>query len=226
MTSDHLRETLASLDAEWRHLVESDPPQPRAWRRDCPAFAGASGLAGVVSAIAADPDRALLHLLEVHAGGDALAGRVVLQAVLGKLVLLARTDPAASLDDYLAAAWERIATYPTSRRTSVAANLVLDALKAVKREQRRPAATPPVAPREPDAASILWVASDLGLIDPTAVATLEAVYLDGCSGVDAARRLGTTPGAVRVRCHRAVRALRSHAAELATAASQRTSPVS
>lgn len=219
MTAAHLRESLTRLDAEWRHLVDSRPPQPYAWRRDCPAFASASGLGDVLAAIAAAPDAALLHLLEQHAAGDPLAGRVVLQAMVGKLVRMALVDPVACLDDYLAAAWLRIATYPTAtRRSSVAANLALDTLKAVKREQRRPDATPPPTPREPDAATVLGVAADLGLIDDTAAATLAAVYLDGCSGADAARRLGTSPGAVRVRCHRAVATLRDHAAELAMAA--------
>lgn len=217
MTSDHLRETLASLDAEWRHLVDSGPSEPYAWRRDCPAFAGASGLAGALAAVSADPDAALLHLLEARATGDTVAGRTVLQAVLGKLVRMALVDPVAPLDDYLAAAWERIATYPTAaRRRRVAANLTLDTLKAVKREQGRQATAPSVVP-EPDAASYLAAATELGLIDATLAATLAAVYLDGCSGVEAAHRLGTTPGAVRVRCHRAVGTLRAHAGELARA---------
>lgn len=216
MTSDHLPQTLARLDAEWRHLLDTPWPEPLAWRRDCGAFATASDLAGVLPAIAAAPDAALHHLLVAHAGGDALAGRVVLRAVLGKLVRMATVDPLASLDDYLAAAWERIAHYPTATRpTSVAANLVLDTLKAVKREQRRPAIAPPVAPREPDAATILAAATALGLLDDTAAATVRAVYLDGLSGADAAAHLGVSPAAVRVRCHRAVRVLRSHAAELA-----------
>lgn len=216
MTSTHLPETLASLDAEWRHLVDAHPHAPYAWRRDCAAFASASGLVEALAAIRTDPDAALHHLLIAHAGGDALAGRVVLQAVLPKLVRMALVDAAASLDDYLAAAWERIANYPTdARRTSVAANLALDTLKTVKREQRRPAIQPALPPRGPDVAAILAHATRLGWLDDDAAATLGAVYLDGRSGADAARHLGTSPGAVRVRCHRAVTVLREHAAELA-----------
>ena len=200
MTRHHLQQTLHRLDAEWLRLLED------------PAVASAH------AAIRHDPDAALLRQLAAQRAGDQVAGRIVLQALLGKMVRLALSDADASLDDYLAAAWERIATYPlTSRRSSVAANLALDTLKAVKREQRRPAPAPLVTPRGPDAASILDTAARLGLIDEAAVSTLTTVYLEGCSGSDAARRLGTTPGAVRVRCHRAVRTLREHAAELALA---------
>lgn len=230
MTRHHLRGTLANLDAEWHHLVDSNPLEPLAWRRDCPAFAAASGLAGALAAIADDPDTALLHLLAAHAAGDLVAGRVVLQALLGKLVRMALVDEVACLDDYLAAAWERIATYPLiARPHRVAANLTLDTLKAVKREQRTPAlaAADVGAGRNSgmraeqsgsrDAGVVLRAALDAGVLDAAAAAALAVVYLEGRSGSDAAGRLGSTPGAVRVRCHRAVRALREHAAELAMA---------
>lgn len=216
MTATHLRETLARLDAEWHHLLDTHPHVPLSWRRDCAAFAAASGLGEVLIVVRADPDAALGHLVRARAGGDDLSGRVVLQAILGKLVRMALVDPAASLDDYLAAAWERIVTYPVDARpTRIAANLVLDTLKAVKREYRRPVATPLVAPPQPDAATVLRWATEAGWLDADAVATLGAVYLEGRPGADVARSLGTSPGALRVRCHRAVQVLREHAVELA-----------
>ena len=223
MTRHHLQETLHRLDAEWRRLIE-DPRVEHDF-----------------ASIPHDPDAALWRLLAAQQAGDTLAGRIVLQALLGKLVRFALSDADASLDDYLAAAWERIATYPlTTRRSSVAANLPLETHKAVYREQRGPRPTPPGnppaaglpagpravgrpppppldPPRAPPAASILGTAARLGLIDDAALSTLHAVYVDGCSGSDAARRLGTPRGAVRVRCHRAVRTRRAHAAELAAA---------
>ena len=129
MTRHHLQETLHRLDAEWRRLIE-DPRVEHDF-----------------ASIPHDPDAALWRLLAAQQAGDTLAGRIVLQALLGKLVRFALSDADASLDDYLAAAWERIATYPlTTRRSSVAANLALDTLKAVKREQRRAAPPPPGPP--------------------------------------------------------------------------------
>ncbi len=200
MTSDRLAATLAALDADWADVQVRHPERRPAER---------------LAEVAGDPDAALWVLLAEHAAGDPVAGQVVLRAMLGKLVRLAACDPVARLDDYLAAAWERIATYPLARRHRVAANLALDTLKAVKREQRSGRACVAVDPGPGMGAdAVLAVAAQLGLLEEGARRVLEAVYVEGCSGPDAARRLGTTPGAVRVRCHRAVARLRDNREEL------------
>lgn len=200
MTSDRLAATLAALDADWAD-VQARYPELRPTER--------------LAQVAGDPDAALWILLAEHAAGDPVAGQVVLRAMVGKLVRLAVCDPNARLDDYLAAAWERIATYPLVRRHRVAANLALDTLKAVKREQRW---GPTCVPADPGPAvgadAVLAAATQLGLLEDGARRALEVVYVEGCSGPDAARRLGTTPGAVRVRCHRAVARLRDNAEKL------------
>ena len=63
--------------------------------------------------------------------GDQLAGRVVLQAVIGRMVRMAQRDPRAGIDDYLAQLWCAISSYPLQRRpVRIAANLSMDTLKA------------------------------------------------------------------------------------------------
>jgi len=105
-----------------------------------------------MDAVRADPDAALLALLVLHRQGDAAAGRVVLQAMLGKLVRMAAPDPHATFGDFLGALWERIATYPIERRPRrVAANLALDTLKALRSGTWRP--TCRLADAAPDAAA-------------------------------------------------------------------------
>ena len=44
--------------------------------------------------------------------GDQLAGRVVLQALIGRMVRMAQRDPRAGIDDYLARLWCVINSYP------------------------------------------------------------------------------------------------------------------
>jgi DNA-directed RNA polymerase specialized sigma24 family protein len=56
------------------------------------------------------------------------------------------------------------------------------------------------------------------LIDDSDAALLRGVYADGMTGDQAARRLHTSAGVVRVRCSKAVRRLAAHAVELANAA--------
>jgi hypothetical protein len=83
------------------------------------------------------PDAILGALLTEVSKGNQLAGRVILQALLGRIVRMATRDPWAGVDDYVAALWCRIQTYPfTSRPTRIAANLSMDTLKTVYDERR------------------------------------------------------------------------------------------
>ncbi len=178
-------------------------------------------------AIRVDPDAVLLRLVDAGNAGDNLARRVIVQTLLGKLVLMAAKDPAAELGDYVAQLCVRIAGYPTGRRRrSVAANLVLDTLKAVKAEQAggrrlRPVqdsvleslAEPPAA--QLSALEVLKQASELRLVDEPTRRVLSAIYVEGLNSSAAAERFGTTPELVRWRCSKALRRLAAHAEELA-----------
>lgn len=97
-------------------------------------------------------DAVLLALLRLAHDGDALAGRTVLQLMLGKAIRIAGghagRDSRESLEHAaVAALWTVIATYPTERRpTKVAANIAMDTLGAVSRDLAHRRAETPTEP--------------------------------------------------------------------------------
>lgn len=208
--------TLGRLNAEWQAMAGG--PVPSRWRTE-PVLAEQSDLAGVLASVRSDPD-AVLGALLGH--GDATAHRVVLQAMLGRMVLDALRDPAHDLDDYLAELWVRIATYPLTRRPGrIAANLALDTRKRVWAHR----SVRPVDPAslagvraDPPAASrlglLLTRARRTAVIDAEMERALRLVFSDGLDCRTAAAELGITPSTLRQRCHRAVRRLAAHAADL------------
>jgi hypothetical protein len=66
----------------------------------------------VLSLAKLNPDAILGALLTEVSAGDQLAGRVVLQAMLGRMARMAQRDPRSSLDDYLARLCCVINSYP------------------------------------------------------------------------------------------------------------------
>lgn len=221
MTRHQLTPTLTALNREWSSICHEHKHPPVDWRLVCGRPLAGKGLDPVLCAVRADPDPTLLGLITLHHAGDMLAGRVVIQAMLGKLVLMAVRDPEASLPDYLAAMWERIAVYPLQRRRrSIAANLALDCLKLVKSNQRQQRVELPGfwADGQPqptasdgldDADMVLAEGVRLGAISELTRETMRCVYVDGRTGADAAAILGASPAAVRQRCSQGVRALRA-----------------
>ncbi|MGI3785753.1 MAG: RNA polymerase sigma factor [Janthinobacterium lividum] len=230
---------LRQMDVEWSALQQDEQAGAtcRRWGAGSRPLTGCTRPAEVLGRVATAPDVVLGHLLAESAAGERLAGRVVLQALLPKVVRMAAVDPAAGVDEYVTAMWCEIASYPLARRpVSVAANLALDTLKAVRRE-RHPAAdvaTPPhlvvlAADRRPgqvvgspsrsagrlDVLEVLAQARHHRLVDPATGDLLHSVYAEGLSGESAARRHGLSPGAVRTRCSRAVKVLAEHAVLLA-----------
>lgn len=232
------------LNREWRGMVDDRGDALPAWARAHPDLAGCTGLEEVVRR-GSRGDDAVLHALLVEAhGGVTLAGRVVLQAMLGRLVAMAGRDRRVPVDDYVGALWCVLARYPLAARpVRIAANLVLDTLKAVDRERRRPGRAgvtlclpgPDLEPlleaawsratldhaaelRALGAAEVIEAGRRLRLIDDGTGHLLRHVYVEGLSGRDAAACGGTSPGSLRVRCSRAVRRLAAHAVELVEAA--------
>lgn len=132
------------LNAEWQHLSGQAPPD--ACR--IPALRRCSSLADALTVISSarrpNPDAAdaiLLDLLALHQNeSDELAGRLVLQAMLGRAVNLVQrayrqgaTGVRGSLPQLSSAAvtglWAAIAQYPIHRRRrKVSVNLCMDAL--------------------------------------------------------------------------------------------------
>jgi hypothetical protein len=225
-----------ALNHEWAELISDAAPVPAHWRCTRPALTGCPLLRDILPSVGARPDPVLHALLSLCVDGELLAGRVVLQAMLGKLVRMAARDLNAGLDDYLSAMWLQIRTYPLADRPArIAANLALDTLKDVRR-QTRVAPGIDVTPYPPSAfvdalfahpgpdddgdpaRRVIQTAAQLGLINSDTEAVLISVYADGLTGACAAARHGKSPGAIRVQCHKAVRTLARHAQVLAETA--------
>lgn len=211
---------LATLNGEWLDLAE----RPHPWTGD--AQLGDGTWADLLVRIAERPDAVLGQLLARCAAGDARAGRVVVQAMLGKMVLFARADPRHPVDDYVAELWIRIGTYPLARRPHrIAANLALDTRKAVA---GRPSPEDPMDPASLESpatsedawrlADVLAVARSLRLVDERTSQCLVAVYGWGLRSHEAAEMLACTPALVRYRTSRAVRTLSAHAGDILAAA--------
>lgn len=217
-----------AVHKDFQSLIPRSAAAVSAWAERHSALAGCDDLPAVLAAIRSSPDAVLGALLGETLHGCPLAPRVVLHAMLPKMISMARRDPAASLEDYLAHLWLRITTYPLDRRPRrIAANLALDTLKAVKADL-----TPMLVPMadldnaqawrpsddELSARRLLRAAVDLRLIDPTTHATMLDVYADGLPETEVAVRQKVTATTVRRRCHRGIRVLTAHARQLVEAA--------
>jgi hypothetical protein len=214
------------------------------WADQHDALAPCRTLDDVLSAARLNSDPVLAALLAEVFVGDQLAGRVVLQSLIGRMVRMAQRDPRANIDDYLAHLWCVIGSYPLQRRpVRIAANLSMDTLRAVSRERRwlgrgdvtllpssesleelleptgldgSPSDSLP--PADVEVHQVLEASSLLRLINDSDAALLRGIYADGMSGTQAARQFHTSAGMVRVRCSKLVRHLSAHAVELADAA--------
>jgi DNA-directed RNA polymerase specialized sigma24 family protein len=151
----------------------------------------------------------LARLIAAAQGGDDLAGRCVVQAVLGRLVAMARRDSRLGVDELVGALWLRILAYPLERRPrAIVSNLVLDARKDVAAELRPLPVSQPTEPRRHAvAANVLVEAVRIGVIDPAIAEVMSSVYVLGLSGEAAARRHGVTQTTVRWRCSAGMRRL-------------------
>jgi hypothetical protein len=139
------------LDGEWRWLAVSRPSTVEldAWRRTDSVLEPFTDLDSLVRFTRspghpAESD-AVLHCLARRTHHSSLAARTLLQAVVFGLIRIAADfrsgsdsdDEAASL--VVAAAYERIRTYPVARRPHhVAANVLLDTRQTVSRTLFRP----------------------------------------------------------------------------------------
>ncbi len=152
------------LSDEWARLcgLSSAQHNLRRWATAEPVLDGATSLGDLLDRIDAgdhdEADRVLLALIRLAQGGQQLAGRVVLQAMLPKIARMTRTLRPSSNDDrwaedrqHIAVAtfWEIVYAYPVARRESrVAANLALDTLHRLTSEQRKPMVEVPLDPEE------------------------------------------------------------------------------
>ena len=233
-----------ALDREWCELDRRHPGAVSRWADRHDVLAPCGSFDDVLSAARLDSDPILAALLTEVSIGDQLAGRVVLQALIGRIVRMAQRDPRAGIDDYLARLWCAINSYPLSRRpVRIAANLSMETLKSVSREHRWPGRADIVLwpssesleellepatldgspcdlplPVDVEVLQVIKASSSLSLIDDSDAALLRSVYADGMTGKEAARRFHTSASMVRVRCSKAVNRLAAHAGALADVA--------
>ncbi|MFT4167242.1 MAG: hypothetical protein QM650_18560 [Microlunatus sp.] len=231
---------VADLNREWGLLHAGDEVED--WVSRHPILRDCSDLQSVLARIAVEPDEVLRALLVEVRAGSMTAARTVLQAMLGKIVLMANADRVNGIDSYLLAMWECIRRYPVERRPRhVAANLALDARKLARCE---PVGSLTVLPWPPGpsfadvvdrqlerdhldhnhdiavltAGDVLRAAVELELIDADAGALLNSVYAEGARAAEVAGQRHISPDAVRQRCSRAVRHLAVHSAAIADCA--------
>lgn len=226
-----------ALNEEWHQLASVNRELVQSWVEHEVALDGCRDAADVLARSRQHPDEVLGLLLALDHEGVGLAGRIVLQAMLGKMVMMACRDPQAGVDDYVTQLWCRVRTYPLADRPHrIAANLALDTLKAVHAERGgRSSPTgprvvpflplvdldgsePPSAPVDLSAVRVLRAANEIGLIDDPTRRLLVAVYAGGWSGKEVADRLQISHATLRFRCSRAVRALAREAVTLAEVA--------
>lgn len=249
-----------ALNAEWEALNQDGwtAAEHRAqilrWSADDPALDRCQRPTDVLTAIRRCPDGVLATLIlryqngsdkdgvtasdpRSHSPGAAhtdssLAGRIVLQTMLGKLVSMARRDAQHAIEDYVSAFWAKLGSHCLANRPRrIAANLALDTLKEVSRDRSRVQLVPygsdvervasseafDESPTAVSARQVLRIACELGLIDQGTCQLLAGIYADGMSGRQAAVVFGLTPTTVRYRCSTAVRRLAAHAQTLAAA---------
>lgn len=229
MTSTALRPHPAGIERQgltWNGRLWPEPDDAeftiRRWARDNPNLLGCRSVPDVLAAVRRLPDEVLIFLIAWSQLGCRVADHLIVRTMAPKLRQMARRDPFAEFDDYLACLWLQVHTYPIDRRPHrVAANLGLDTLKAVLAE-RLPDTEAPVevgllefrlgpAPEQPNLSEqLIDAAHELGLFDEHTARVLTSVYVHGLSGRQAAAEHNTTPEMVRYRCSKYVRRMAQH----------------
>ena len=83
-----------ALDQEWRELVNGRSETVIRWAARHPVLTACQSLNDILAVARLNTDPVLAALLTEVSAGDQLAGRVVLQAMLGRMVRMARARPA------------------------------------------------------------------------------------------------------------------------------------
>jgi len=167
----------------------------------------------ILTSVRFNPDRVLTNLIRACQVGHHNAGRVIVQALLPKLILMSRTYPYPSVEHLASALWIRISIYPLDRRpTSVAANLVLDAKKDIVTEDREIPVLPSfvTGTDEVTADHVLSIARTLKIATEESLNIVEKVYVEELPRDQVAHLLDMSDVALRQRCSDTVRRLHDH----------------
>lgn len=230
-----------SLNEEWSQLCNSTQTASKfgAWRGAEPALSPVSGLEDLPRAVRADADGVLGALVRLAQSGEVLAGRAVVQLMLGKVVLMAQSqrrchvDFADAVSRVVAAMWEQIMSFPIATRSRrIASNLALDTLKQVTESAARDCAAPvgvddeelerdrscdDGVPAGIELLDVLVRATARGVITKEDARLLAKVYIqsDYRAGAEVAQELQMSRTDLRKRCSRLTLRLRAHADALA-----------
>ena len=220
---------VVQLEEEWERVsAPAVRVRLRAWCKSEPSltpFPDGRALLAFLHGPAqpADKDGALRSLL-IIARADDLAGRVVLQALLPGLKALARrlASLPGTRDELwqlvLAAAWGQIVSYPLARRPArIAANLLLDTLRAALAESERERSlhaelteavlAAPAPPASGTVDALIADAVERGVLSaPDAELVLET-RVDGVELAAAAARRGISYNTAKLRRQRGERRL-------------------
>ena len=137
---------IAKFDQEWEHTSSQAVAD---YGRLLGRLRGVAALALLQESEGADRDRHFHAALAAVAEGNTAAERLLLQALVPKIISFSRTcrgiihlRQTVSAEDALCcvvnAAWEAIRTYPLHRVTSVCGNLVLQTLKIITAQYPAP----------------------------------------------------------------------------------------
>lgn len=221
------------LNLEWARLRgdENAAAAVTGWANRYETLAGCATPADVEQRILAcrpeETDQILLALLRLARSGDALAGRTVLQLMLGKAIRIAASrsgmDTRHNLEHTtITALWTVIATYPVDRRpTKVAANIAMDTLQIITGEFAHHRTELPTGPdllngrttvasesADVELLEVLTWSVDRGTIsaaDATLILDIYSPAPGEAGGATAAARHGLGWPAARQRASRAVR---------------------
>lgn len=240
-TASHSEIALPNLlRAEWSQLCTSPQTESElaSWRRTEPALASLGGLAELPDATRADADGVLGALVRLAQSGSVLAGRAIVQLMLPKILLMARSQRRSlipfedALSRFVAAMWEQILCYPVATRPRrIAANLALDSLKRVTAEVARDNAAligvddevvaggrvdHEEVPAGIELLEVLARATARGVITKADARLLSKVYIesDYRAGAAVAQELQISRTDLRKRCSRITHQLRNHAESL------------
>lgn len=207
-TLNHSRDSLAERVAD---LLPG-------WGTQEPCLARLGNYQELTSALSEQPDVHFAALIRLGQEGVQDACWVVVYAMLGRAVRLARGD-SETLADLVGELWVSVAEYPLERRPrSIAANLSWALHHRAHQQALSSSVTVPELPSptpEPDASRTLALARDLGVIDARAHRTLWLVYVAGLRSHQVAELLGVSPEVVRWRCSQEIRRMRQHSEWLA-----------
>jgi hypothetical protein len=216
------------LEREWVGLRRSKAVGRR--MGDVAAAAGGAGSLAEVEAYVrgaapADADAVLLALVRRAVAGDQLAARALLQLLLPGTRNLARRwwalgDHEERAAAAVAAVWQRICRYPVARRPGrVAANILMDAARELRRAVPRTMVTLSAEPASPgveapepshpaaELAEVLLDAVDDGVLDHEDAMLIARSRISGHRVADIAAHRRIAARTLWDRRHRAERAL-------------------